>query len=691
MKNRLVAFGLFAATAVAMSFLPPPHLRGQDKKGAPPAVPATYPTLTTPLNVGVKPGAVTELVFTGTNLTDATGVWTSCDAKVTIPDGQKDAAKLKVKLDVPATAKPGLHAVRVATKAGVSNLRPICIDDFPEVAETDKNKTKAAPQVVPVPCVVTGKAETESSDFYKFPVQAGKPITIEVLARRLGSPLDPVILLYDGTGKELGGVYADDTPGLQSDARVTITPKTTGDLIVELRDTTYRGGADYVYRLRIGAFPGATTAFPLAVERGKSASIGFSGPGMEAVKPVSIMAPTDPAVSVVYATPKLADGATGWPVPVLVSDRPELVEQEPNNEPAKANKLPVGSGMSARFAEKNDVDHFAFAGKKGTKYVVQALTFEVNSPAEVYLRVLDAKGAELAKSNPQQAPRIEFTPATDGDFVLACEHVNYVSGPNEVYHLSITSAAPDFAVTVGLDRLDAPAGAVGLLPITGLAKLNGFAVAVELTVIGEGLSGSLTLPAGANPQPATPLFIPVTAKASEKPGPRSVLVKATAKIDGKDVVRYGSVAEITKAALGNLTNPPAEFANRVAVSVSPEPPFTLTVTFDKAEVAAGGTLKGKVVAKRAKDFAEEITLAQVSALANVTAKLKPIAKGATDVEIELTPAANAAIGAGTVIFRGTAKIGGKDVAVIAVPKDVTITAAPKKDEPKKTEPKKEKK
>ena len=668
-------------TAFAVSLLTPPQLSGQ-QKGAPPAVPATYPTLTTPLNLGVKPGASVELVFTGTNLTDATGVWTSCDTKVTIPEGQKDATKLKVKLDVPANAKPGLHAVRIATKTGVSNLRPITIDDFPEVAETDKNKTKAAPQVVPVPCVVTGKAETESSDFYKFPVQAGKPITIEVLGRRLGSPLDPVILLYDGTGKELGGVYADDTPGLQSDARITITPKTTGDLIVEVRDTTYRGGADYVYRLRLGAFPGATTAFPLAIERGKTASIGFSGPGLDAVKPVSVTAPTDPTVSVVYATPKF-DGASGTPVPVLVSDRPELVEQEPNNEPAKANKLPVGSGMSARFAQKNDLDHFTFAGKKGAKYVIQALTFEVNSPAEVYIRVLDAKGAELAKSNPQMAPRIEFTPAADGDFVLACEHVNYVSGPNEVYHLSVMLAAPDFVVVVGLDRLDVPAGAVALLPITGLTKLNGFAAPIELTVIGEGLSGTLSLPAAANPLPATPLFIPVTAKAGEKPGPRSVLLKATAKIDGKDVVRYGSVAEITKAALGTLTNPPAEFANRVAVSVSPEPAFTLTVTFDKSEVAVGGTLKGKVVAKRAKDFAEEIQLAQVSAPANVTAKLKPIAKGAMEAEIELTPAANAAVGAGTVIFRGTAKVGGKDVAVIAVPKEVTIVAAPKKVEPKK--------
>ena len=134
-------------------------------------------------------------------------------------------------------------------------------------------------------------------------------------------------------------------------------------------------------------------------------------------------------------------------------------------------------------------------------------------------------------------------------------------------------------------------------------------------------------------------------------------MKATAKIDGKDVVRYGSVADILKAGFSGLTNPPAEFTSAVAVSVSPEPVFTLAVTFDKAELPVGGTLKGKVTAKRAKDFAEEIALTQLAAPANVTAKLKPIAKGATEAEVELTAAGNAAVGLGSVILRGTAKVG----------------------------------
>ena len=688
--SRAVAAFALGLGLAALCVREVPTLQAQQKP-APPAVPATFPTLTTPASLGAKPGATVELVLTGTNLTDATGVWTSFGGKTMIPDGQKDAAKLTVKLDIPADAKPGLHFLRVATKAGVSNVRSISLDEFPEVAETDKNRSKSTPQTIPVPCVVTGAATAEAADYFKFPVQAGVPVTVEAIGRRLGSPIDPVLIFYDGTGRELGGVYADDTPGLQSDARVTVTPKQSGELIVEVRDTTYRGGADYAYRLRVGTFPGATTAFPLAVERGKTAQVGFSGPGLDGVKPVTVSAPKDPTVNVVYVAPKRADGAAGWPVPVLVSDHPELVEQEPNNEPAKANKLPVPGGISAKFGEKNDLDHFSFAGKKGTKYVIHAAAYEVNSPAEVLFRVLDAKGAELAKSNPQQpAARVEFTAPVDGEFVIACEHVNYLAGPSEVYHLTVVPATPDFVVTVGLDRIDVPLGGVGLLPVTGLAKLNGFAGPVELTVVGDGLSGSLTVPAAANPQPTAPVFVPVKAKAGAKPGPVAVVVKATAKLDGKEVVRYGSVAEIAKAAMGGLPNPPAELATQLAAAVTPEAPFTVALAFDKPEVAQGATVKGKVTLKRGDKFAEEVALAQIAAPANVTLKLKPVAKGATEAEVELTAATNAAVGPGAVIVRGTAKAGGKDVGAFAPPATVTVLAA-KKEEPKKKEEKKEKK
>jgi hypothetical protein len=384
----------------------------------------------------------------------------------------------------------------------------------------------------------------------------------------------------------------------------------------------------------------------------------------------------DPLVSAVTVAPKRGDGVSGWPVAVRLSDFPEAVEQEPNDTPATATKMPVPGGVSAKFEGKQDLDHFAFPGKKGQKLVVTVLTTEVNSPTEVYLRILDSSGKELAKSDPTKpGTRVEFTPAADGDCVAVCEHVNYLSGPTEVYHLSVRPAVPDFAVTLGADRVEVPAGAVGVVSVTGVSRLNGFALPVELSVVGaDGVSGTLTIPAGANPTPAAPLFLPVRAKAGTKPGAFPVRVKATAK----DLVRLAEFPDSLRTSFGNLPNPPAELAGELVVGVLPAPPFTLAVKLDAAEVTkAGAVVKGTVTATRADGFAEEIALTGV-APANVTVKFKPIAKGATSAEFELTATAAAVVGPGSLQVKGTAKAGGKDVGVSAVPVPLTVVEAKKK-------------
>ena len=681
--------GLFSFWAIVIGFhsTDGPRVRAQTK-AAPPVLPATYPTLTTPANLGAKKGSTVELTLTGTNLLDATGVWTSFPCAATIPDGQKDAAKLKVKLVIPAEASVGFHTVRVATNRGISNLRPFSIDDLPEIEEKPGNNKKETPQLLTVPGVVLGTATAETGDYFRVPVKAGQPLTLEAVGRRAGSPIDPVVIVYDAKGQEIPGLYADDTPGLQTDARLTHTFPSDGEVIVEIRDTTYRGGADFAYRLRIGTFAGATTAFPLAVERGKKADVGFAGPGVAGVRPVSVTG--GPGVAVQNIAPVRAAGQSGWTVPVRIYDHPELLEQEPNNEIAKANAVPIPGGISAKFAEKNDIDFFRCAGKKGQKLTIQALTFELNAPTELFLRVLDAKGAELAKSNPQLAGvRLEYAPAADGDFFLSCEQTNYLHGPNEVYHLSVLPVLPDFTVALGLDRADLPAGGIGLIPITGIVRTNGFAAPVEVTLVGiDGVGGSVTIAAGANPQPTAPLFLPLAVKPGTKPGAFVGQVHAKAVVDGKPVVRVVASIDNAKAALAAMPNPPQETTTPFAVAVTPEAPFALEVKLEKAEVAKGGVFKGKIVAKRADKFADEIIITAAHFPVTAVPKLLPIAKAATEAAVELNIPAALPPGAGTLIFKGTAKVNGKDISVTAPPVAITVTEPAKVEPPKVVPPKK---
>lgn len=684
---------ILGLAAVSTSTLP--TARAQPK--APAVTPAPQaPTLTTPATLGGRKGESFELALTGTNLADPVSVSLSCPGKVTIPTDKKngsEAAKLRVQVELPADCPIGLHTIRVATRQGVSNFRPFVVDDLPPAASTGGNRTKETALAVSLPVVATGRIDGETSEFYKVKAAAGQTLTFEVLARRLGSPLDPVLLLHDAkTKRALLELYVDDTPGLQSDCRITHTFKSDAEILVEIRDTTYRGGPDYYYRLRIGEFPGVATAFPLAIQRGKTEKVGFAGPGAADIPAVNITAPTDPAIAAVYATPRRASGVAGWPVPVLLSDWPETVEQEPNDEPARANKLSTPGGVSARFDKPHDVDHFVVAGKKGQKLVAAAQTYELNTPTEVLIRVLNPKGTEIARSNPAQpSARVEFTPADDGDYVIACEQLNYLSGPNEIYHLTVRPVTADIEILLALDRCEAAAGN-GTAVLATVTRLNGFNGPVELSVVGDpALSGTTTLPSG-----QTFTFVPVLVKEGTKPGAYSFEVRGAIKADGKSIVRSGSLVDVVKANLGGMPNPPADLLASCAAGVLEKPAFALKLTADPAKIEKGKGGKVLIQAARGDGFTGDVTVAPLLLAPNVTAAAaKPIGKDQTKGEIAVTVAGATALGPTPLVFRATSKVGGKDYAVTPAPLVIDVIEAkktePKKEEPKKEEPKKDKK
>ena len=294
-------------------------LTAQPKAG-PILVPPQAPTLNPPFPFGVQRGQSIELTLAGANLNDPVALWTSFPAKATFPtdmNNGKDAGSVRVKLEVPADAPIGMHSIRIATKAGISNTKTFCVDDLPQLAEAADNKTKEKAQPVAIPSVVVGRTDAEVSDFFKVAVKPGQRLTFDVIGRRLGSLLDPVLKLYDAkSGRELPGNYSDDEPGLQSDARLTKTFKDGGDFVVEVRDTRHLGGPEYYYRLRIADCPNAMTAYPVALKRGTKGVINFVGKAVEGVLPVEVTMPAGAAaVNVAPAGPQ-----SGWTVPVYGSD-----------------------------------------------------------------------------------------------------------------------------------------------------------------------------------------------------------------------------------------------------------------------------------------------------------------------------------------------------------------------------------
>ena len=158
------------------------------------------------------------------------------------------------------TLQPGIHTFTASGRNGIrSNPISFAIDSLPGSLEHEPNNTPDQAQQVSLSQVINGTIDTPNdSDYFKFKGEAGQEVVTEVMARRLGSPLDACLTILDEQGRVLG--FNDDQEDIGSglnthhaDAYLRICLPATGIYTVCLRDTQHNGGAAYAYRLRISA------------------------------------------------------------------------------------------------------------------------------------------------------------------------------------------------------------------------------------------------------------------------------------------------------------------------------------------------------------------------------------------------------------------------------------------------------
>jgi hypothetical protein len=648
------------------------------QKGPPPLPPNPQaPTITALSATGMQRGTTLEVILTGTNLANPTGFHTSFPAKVTLledKDKAKQNSQLHVRLEVPAEAALGYHTIRLATSRGISNLRIFCIDDLPQVDEVTTNRDKSVPQILPVPCVVSSKLDAEKSSWFQFHAKAGDRLSFDVIGRRLGGPIDPQLSLYDAkTKREIA--FDNDSPGCQSDPRISYLFKSAGDFLIEVKDVLNRGGADYAFRLRVGDFPLAVVPIPMGVQRGKKTTVDFAGPAVAGVAPVTVEGPTDLTVQTVRVAPRGANGLHGWPVILTVSDFPELVAREANHDPSTAIRIPVPGAFTGRFLKSDQPNYCIFGAKKGQKVLVEAQTLELGSPSLVYMILRNAKTkAEIAKTNPQANPPldqvIDFTAQEDGDYLIEVQHLNYLGGPSEAFRLTVTPSRPSFEISLGLDRFDVAQG--GFVPLTLQVKRNNFAGPIDVAVHGmAGLKGQTTIPASQ----ATGVVV-LHADQDMAMGPAIIKLVASATIDKETVKQLVSVRPAVSASLANLPLPPPEFNTQVAVAVREHDPFALVARLDQNGCVPGLPAKLTLTVERDKGFDSEIVLNPPANLPPGVAppKLPSIPKGQKEMKVTLDINGKVPTGQYPVVFSGKGKLDGREFAVATLP--VVLEVAP---------------
>jgi hypothetical protein len=602
---------------------------------------------------GAKQGSAVEVQVQGTDLNDTTRLYFSHPGLTAekLPDEQ--GKPLRFKIAAAADVPVGHYDVRSVGKYGISNPRTFVVGDLPEALEQEPNNQRPQAQRVELGSTINGQVNPgEDVDWFVFGAKAGQRVLIEAWGKRIDSRVDGFLWLFDANGRELAASQDETSRDEKNDPLIDCEIPADGDYFVKFTDFMYNGSTDCFYRLTFGRAPLIDFVLPTGAKPGETAAITVFGrnlPGGEKTdwriggRPLekltrSFVMPAPSATSLqlsnVVRAPasrlngaelRIADaGAVSNDKLIVASQFPEIIEQEPNNAPAQAQRLTVPCAVSGQFNPTKDADCFVFSAKKGTPYTMEVFAQRIGSPGDPDLEVLNPKGEVMA--NPQDDGenignirfssftrdlRFDFTPPEDGDYTLRLEHLygQVQGGPAFVYRLELNQRSEDFQLICqppsenrvdshvvrqgGRERLDILVWRLNghNLPITLTARNLPAGVTSEPFVLAPGLKwGTLVLSAAADAPLAEAEFE----------------VVGTTEVNGAKVERKarGGVATWDT---GN-TSAASRMTRSLMLAVRDAAPLKLTATPAQSTLKAGEPLALKFDIARRPEYPLEVRL-----------------------------------------------------------------------------------
>ncbi|MDZ4402509.1 hypothetical protein [Prosthecobacter sp.] len=177
-----------------------------------------------------------------------------------------------------------------------SNSIPFHIDTVPQEREREPNASLGSAQELKPPVIVNGRIEVPGdADFYRVKGRGNHEMIFEIFARRLGSPVDASLTVFDNDGNQIA--FNDDHEDLASgltthhaDSRISVKLPADGQAFVRVTDTQGQSGITNAYQLKVHvaepSFSLRVTPSSLNARPGGSAKLtvhalrsgGFTGP-----------------------------------------------------------------------------------------------------------------------------------------------------------------------------------------------------------------------------------------------------------------------------------------------------------------------------------------------------------------------------------------------------------------------------
>lgn len=455
---------------------------------------------------------------------------------------------IKLKVSISQDAEPGTRELRVITPNGVSNRLVFQISQLKEIIETEPNDRRDKAGAIPqLPAVLNGQIMPGDVDNFRFTAKKGQSLVIEASARTLIPYIadavpgwfQSTLTLYDSQGKELA--FADDFR-FNPDPVLLYDIPADGDYILEIRDSIYRGRADFTYRIKIGELPFVANIFPLGASLGqKPVPVKIYGKNLP-MNSINVDVDRDaPSVEHVFA---MKGGLLSNSVPFAISNLPEIFESEPNDHMDKAQKITTPLIINGRIQTVGDKDLFCFEGKKDQSISIEVMARRLGSPLDSSIILYNSKGEKL-KENDDLKDKGEglITHQADsglihrlpenGSYLLEIFDTQGKGGDEYAYRLRISAQLPDFELRSAPSNITIQQGGSAQLTVYAIRK-DGFKGEIRISL--KNASQNIMLDGALIPEGSDKVHM--TVSASDK----AIKEVAIPKLEGSAVINGKTIS-----------------------------------------------------------------------------------------------------------------------------------------------------
>jgi hypothetical protein len=469
------------------------------------------------------------------------------------------AEVVTVEMTIDGKAALGQRELRLSANTGLSNPVVFHVGQLPEVSQTKQLIDPEAPQPraadvkVTLPAALNSQLMPGQVDRYRFPARKGQQLVFITRARALVPYLadavpgwfQAALTLYDAQGNEVA--YHDDFR-YQPDPVLAYRVPRDGEYVLEIKDALHRGREDFVYRIEAGELPFVTSIFPLGGKAMTRTTVTLEGWNLP--KSSLTLEPADMKPGILQLSVRKGDFVSNR-FPFAVDTLPEVLEQEPNDTPATAQRITLPVIINGRIDRPGDRDVFRFEGLAGQVIIAEVRARRLDSPLDSVLKLTDATGKVLAYNDDHEDKGaglhthhadslLRMTLPSQGTYYLHLGDAQRQGSSAHTYRLRVSLPQPDFELRVTPCSINVRPGSTVAITVHALRK-DGFTGDINLFLKHAPLDfalGGARVPAN---QDVVRLTLHVPAKA--RPKPIHLFLTGRAWIGGRQVTRTAVPAE----------------------------------------------------------------------------------------------------------------------------------------------------